>query len=65
MNKPLSSDAWSSFGVVDAENNKHNKEIKEATKFLFEQVIPAFTEAMKVTLMGETAAYMVNLLFPF
>ncbi len=36
MNKPLSSDAWSSFGVVYADNNKHNKEIKEAIKFLEE-----------------------------
>src|SRR5690242_19435780 len=42
---PLSSDAFSGFGTTD--NQIHNREVREATRYLLESVIPGYvTESL-------------------
>lgn len=44
--KPLCSDAFSKFTAVDSLDNEYREDVKKATEYLKEKVIPQFAESL-------------------
>lgn len=50
---PLCSDAFSRWIEGDPQRDVHNKEVTEATNYLYEHVIPAFAEKLNAEKINE------------